>query len=173
MKGELLLHFWKHRGLLIIRTPVALELSEIELTLSADKIANWETETLGLWSTFCNRAASTFHVNCHFSLFLVQNKFAFLVLWTLQSRSRSSSICSSIVLFSRDRQSMELVYYPETSLIKTLLNLLGVVCLRKLWQLWCSYSVPERRAGLGWTRAREGESWGRSGSARPGRQRLA
>ena len=118
MKGELLLHFWKHRGLLIIRTPVALELSEIELTLSADKIANWETETLGLWSTFCNRAASTFHVNCHFSLFLVQNKFAFLVLWTLQSRSRSSSICSSIVLFSRDRQSMELVYYPETSLIK-------------------------------------------------------
>ena len=70
-------------------------------TLSADMISNWE-KTLGLWSTFCNRAASTFHVNCHFSLFLVQNKFAFLVLWTLLSRSRSFSICTSIVLFSSE-----------------------------------------------------------------------
>ena len=172
MKGELLLHFWKHRGLLVIRTPVALELSEIELTLSADKILNWG-ETLRSWSTFCNRAASTFHVNCHFSLFLVQNKFAFLVLWTFLSRSRSFfSICTLIVLFST--VIINGVYLLsgnkfDKNFARASWSCLFEKTMATVMLLPCSQAESGAGLGLG----REQSRRGTSGSARAGRQQAS
>ena len=130
-------------------------------------ISNWE-KTLGLWSTFCNRAASTFHVNCHFSLFLVQNKCAFLVLWTLLSKSRSFSICISIVLLSSE-ESIGWRYLLSGNKLDKNFAQASWSCLFEKTMATVMLLSWERRAGLG----QERESWDRSGSGRAGRQQPA